>query len=63
MYTKKEFLKLLKSKRELFAYVVINSDSGLNVKQNKTTWIESVNACDESQMFDALIEGSYIFIN
>jgi hypothetical protein len=63
MYTKQDFLKLLKSKRELFAYVVINSNSGLNVKQNKTVWIEAVNACDDSQMFEALHDASHIYVN
>lgn len=38
----KQFLALLKSKREVFAYVVIDSDFGVYVKQSKAAWIEKV---------------------
>lgn len=39
---KEQFLKLLRTKRELLTYVVIDSDFGMYVKQSKSTWIEIV---------------------
>lgn len=39
---KEQLLKLLKTKRDLLTYVVIDSDFGMYVKQSKSTWIEIV---------------------
>ena len=63
MYTKQEFLKLLKSKRELFAYVVINSDSGIYIKQAKKTWLDKVEKMNDSTIFELTVGQNDIVIN
>lgn len=41
---KEQLLKLLRTKKDLLTYVVIDSDFGMYVKQSKSTWIEIIKA-------------------
>jgi hypothetical protein len=56
--TKKDLLKLLKSKRELFAYVVINPDCGVYFKQSKSAWLPTIESSDSNSWEIALTDYS-----
>lgn len=58
---KEQFLKLLRTKRELLTYVTIDSDFGMYVKQSKSTWIEIVKSSNVDE-WNVVDYHSYLLI-
>jgi ribosomal protein L25 (general stress protein Ctc) len=60
--SKKEFMKALRSKQNLYAYVVYAPNHGVHVKQSKSEWIKALkhSTCDN---FDVIITDDSVIIN
>ena len=63
MYTKQEFLQLLKSNRKVYAYVLLNPDCAIYVKQSKSTWIKRVQDMDDAVTYEIGLTRTTIHIS
>lgn len=57
-----EFIQALRSKRTLYAYVAINADCGIHIKQSKSEWLAIAKQL-QLDSYDVVMTDTTIYIN
>jgi len=57
-----EFIQALRSKRTLYAYVAINADCGIHIKQSKAEWLKIAKGL-HLDSYDVVMTDTSIYIN